>query len=224
MKNKTDASAQALLPLDKVFAPEPACTTPGHFLANKDRQARWCVAALLVSGTTNLLALALLFQTFARPPWFCTLDLGGNPYVSEGKRFAQARSLHVQQALDAVTVLLYRTQSDFDFPERLPELFAAPALQAANKLKADEAPEFQDKALSQKAHIARVEALETRPDLVRVMVSGKLARYGLFHQQPFNEVIPFRLALTLRLNPDLLGRGRFPTLVEEFQLKYEKAE
>lgn len=224
MKTKADPSAQALLQLDTAFAPEPARTTPGYFLANKDRLARWCVAALLVSGAVNVLALALLFQTAAQPPWFVTLDPLSGPEGGQGTSFEKAREIHIRQALDAASVLLYRSQGEFDFGERLPDLFALPAVQAANKLKADEAQEFRDKAISQKAHIARVEALETRPDLVRVAVSGKLVRNGQFHQHPFTEVIPFTLRLTFRFNPDLLCRGRFPTLVEEFQLKYEKAE
>lgn len=221
MKNP---ATQPLLPLEASPSPALAGLSVGQFLANKDRLARWCLASLVVSAAANALAVLLVLQTAQQPPWFVGFDPAGNPYSGRGSRFENARDLHVQQALDAATVLLYRSPNDFDFPERLPDLFSPPAQEAARQLKAEEAREFQDKALSQKALIARVDALETRPDQVRVAVEGKLVRRGAFHDQPFVEVIPFTLQLTFQFNPDLLRRGRFPTVVEDFQLRYEKPQ
>jgi hypothetical protein len=222
MKPANDIHAQSLLPLQTGSTLGPTPLSPGQFLANKDRLFRWTLAALFVSGTASVLALLLLWQTVGQPPWFVGFDPAGNPYSGRGTSFQKARKLHVQQAIDATTTLLYRNQNDFDFPERLPDLFSPPALEDAMRLKNNEAQEFQDKAISQKAHVARVEALDTRPDLVRVAVSGKLERNGVFHQQPFIELISFTLTLTFRFNPDLTLSGRWPTVVVGWNLQYDK--
>lgn len=215
---------QHSLPLSPPDRRATQALTAGQFFANKDRLARWCLAALVISGLTNGLVLLLLLQLARKEPWFFALDPAGNWYRGHGTRFVEARELHAQQAIQATTALLYRNQDDFDFPERLSDLFSLAAMEAASNLKNSEAQEFQEKAISQKAYVARVEALDTRPDLVRVLVSGKLERRGTFHQHPFTESLPYRLRLTFRFNPDLLKSGQFPTVVEDFQLRYETNE
>ena len=154
---------------------------------------------------------------------FVVLDPAGNVFVTPGRAFDEAKELHTEQALLAVSALLLRNPSGFDLPEILRALYVGNSLNQAVALKAAEGAEFQDKHIHQKPLVARIEALEIRPTAVRMQITGQLFRSGLFQEQSFSEVVPFVLDLTLQYNPDLLRNRRQPTVVSEFQLKYEMA-
>ena len=76
-------------------------------------------------------------------------------------------------------------------------------------------------SLSQKPQVSRIESQETRPSQVRVLVVGRVDRNGMVQGQTLTETVPFKLFLTLRLNPDLISNRSQPVFVSEFQLKYE---
>jgi len=152
---------------------------------------------------------------------FVVLDPAGNWILAPGTTFAGAGDLHVQQALLATTALLLRNPEDFDQPEVLQALFARNALAQAIQLKSTEAAEFQERRLQQKPQVARINAIETREERAHIEVIGELLRTGLYKQTVFTEVIPFKLRLMFRPNPDLLRKRRQPTLVTEFELSYE---
>lgn len=194
---------------------------PAAFFAHRDRLARLSVAGLIVCSVVSLISLFLVLRFSTQAPVVLGVDRSGIPFGERGTSFAEAKGLHVEQALLATTALLSRSVGGFDLPEILQVLFSPSALEMAQALQARESTEFQDKNVSQKPHIARVEALETRPDLVLVAVSGKLSRNGVFRQQPFVEVVAFSLHLSLKLNPDILRNRRHPTIVAEFTLTYE---
>ena len=205
-------------------APDPereARFDPAAFFAHKDRLARLSVAGLIASSLVSLISLVLVWRFSAQAPVVLGVDRSGIPFGERGTSFAEAKDLHVEQALLATTALLSRGLGGFDLPEILQALFSPSALEMAQTLQVQESAEIQEKHISQKPHIARVEALETRPDLVLVAVSGKLSRNGVFRQQPFVEVVPFTLHLSLKLNPDILRNRRHPTIVAEFTLTYE---
>ena len=184
------------------------------FFAHKDRVARWSLMAVLVLGASQGLTLLLVFFLGTRPPWIAAP--GG-----EGQTLAQAKGVQVELALLATEALLQRSPSDFDWPELLEGRFSRPALAQAMALKAREAQEFQDKSISQKAHVRQIEALNSRPDSVRVLVTGKLERHCLLQQQPFTEQVPFTLHLNFRFNPDVLDGRRHPLVVTDFELTYQ---
>lgn len=200
--------------------PERAFSPPAFF-ANKDRMSRLCATAAIFSSLTTLLCLILIFRFATQSPLILGVDRAGIPFGERGTSFSEAKELHAEQALLATTALLSRSPTDFDLPEILQPLFSGAALDMAKELKSRENAEFQEKAISQKPQVARVEALETRPDLVLVVVTGKLARNGSLRNQPFVEVVPFTLHLSLKLNSDLLRNKRYPTVVSQFVLRYE---
>jgi len=218
------------VPTTSPSSPQQIPASPGpnletaRLFAGKDRLARLALGGLMISGGLNLLMATLLLRSSNQAPWIVALDAASNPYVSRGTRFAEAKQLHVDQAIAATTTLLYRNPGGFVLPERVNDLFAPAAAEAAVTLKNAELPEFQDKAIFQRAFIAKIEALETRPDRVLVKVDGKLDRRGVFRQQSFTETVPFVLTLSFTFNPDLLRSGRMPTLVDHFQLRYERAD
>ena len=190
---------------------------PPAFFANKDRLARWCVVALFVSAAATFSALMLSFQLLSRPALFIPMV----DSVEPAGPFDKAKELHVQQALWATSALLSRSQNEFDYPEALQAMFDHAARQSALALKSSEAQEFHDKSLSQKPEVSRIESQETRPNQVRVLVVGRLDRNGIVQGQTITEIVPFKLFLTLRLNPDLISNRSQPVFVSEFQLKYE---
>jgi hypothetical protein len=191
------------------------------FFAQKDRLVRWCVVLALAATLCAVLSLVVALGATTQPMRFIVLDRAGNVFVAQGRVFDEARELHVEQALLATTTLLLRNANNFDLPELVPSLFAASGFNQAQALKTGETPEFQAKQIQQKPIVTKLEALETRPDLVRVQVTGQLLRTGVFQQQPFSEVVPFVLDLVLKHNPDLLRNRRQPTVVVEFKLRYE---
>jgi len=196
---------------------------PARFFVNKDQFARLSLRVAIVSIACAMICATVLGWALRRPMTFTVLDPSGNVYVVRGSSFADAKSLHVEQALLATTALLARNPKGFDLPEILETIFLKNAQNQALALKSAESLEFQDKHIQQKPQIYKIDALETRPDAVRVLVTGELIRAGVFHDQAIYETIPFSLTLTLRLNQDLLRNRRQPTLVSSFVLKYEKA-
>ncbi|MCZ7636798.1 MAG: hypothetical protein M5U12_12615 [Verrucomicrobia bacterium] len=152
---------------------------------------------------------------------YLVLDPAGNWTLAPGTTFAEASELHVQQALLATTALLLRNPAGFDQPEVLEALFGRNALAQATHLRGLEGTEFHERQLHQKPQVARINAIETRDDRAQIEVTGTLLRTGLYQKTPFAEVLPFRLRLTFRPNPDLLRNRRQPTLVTEFELAYE---
>jgi hypothetical protein len=194
---------------------------PAAFLAGKDRITR---RSLMVALLAMIVALWELFAAWAKASQkvlFVVLDPNGNVIVAPGATFAEAKQLHVQQALLATTALLLRNPKDFDQPEFLQALYSRGALAQATALKAAEAPEFQERQIQQKPQIARIDAIVTRQEEVQVQVTGQLTRWGIVQQAPYTEAVPFTLRLVLKANPDLLRMRRQPTVVTQFTLRYE---
>ena len=212
------ANIMSDIPAPSVAAPVDSAAPPFRapaFFAHKDRVARWSLTAVLVLGVSQGLTLVLVFYLATRPPW---LAGAGRP-----TSLAEAKDVQVEQSLLATQALLQRSAADFDWPELLEAHFSRPALAQAAALKASEAQEFHDKGISQKAHVRQIEALDTRPDQVRVAITGRLERHCVLQQQPFTEQVPFTLRLNFRLNPDVLGARRHPLVVTDFELTYPNA-
>jgi hypothetical protein len=195
---------------------------PGRFFAGREQLARSCLRVTLASICCSLCCALALVWSLSRPMVFTVLDPSGNVYVVRGSSFANARALHVEQALLATTALLSRNPKGFDLPEVIDSLFMRNAQNQALALKSAESAEFLDKHIQQKPQIFKIDALETRPDGIRVLVSGELIRGGVFHEEAIYETLPFTLVLNFRLNQDLLKNRRQPTLLNSFELKYAK--
>jgi hypothetical protein len=208
---------------DAPVLPNPRPMNLGAFFAQKDRLVRWCLLTSIGSIGCAILSLVTALSVSKRDIRFVVLDPAGNVFVAPGRAFDEAKELHIEQALLATSALLLRQPNDFDLPELLQTLFAPRSHNEAMTLKSREHPEFQLKQIHQKPLVSRVEALEVRPNAVRLQVSGQLLRTGSFQGQPMTEVIPFVLDLVLQHNLDLLRNRRQPTVVNEFSLRYETA-
>lgn len=191
------------------------------FFARKERLMMLAMATAIASCIVSVISLFLGLKAMNKDVQFVVMDPAGGIFLATGRSFDQAKELHVEQALLATTALLLRNPNDFDLPEVLQAMYLPQAHNQAASLKGTEASEFLLKQIHQQPSVTQIEALETRPNLVRIQVSGQLVRKGVFRDQGFAEVLPFVLDLVLKHNTDLLRNRRQPTVVSEFSLRYE---
>lgn len=194
---------------------------PTRVFVDKDRTAfLWfCVATVAVAVT--FIQPHFLIRKLKEKERVVILDPAGTYHVAPLLRFQTAHDLHAQQSTLVVMAFLERHPKGLDHPELLKQLLLKPAHDKAQRQVAYEAPEFKAKNQHQKAEVARIDILETRQDFVLTQVTGQLIRTGVFEGKTFNEAIPFKLALKMVRNPDMVQNGRFPTAVTDY--KYEPA-
>lgn len=194
---------------------------PTRVFVDKDRTAfLWfCVATVAVAVT--FIQPHFLIRKLKEKERVVILDPAGTYHVAPLLRFQDARDLHAQQSTLVVMAFLERHPKGLDHPELLKQLLLKPAHDKAQRQVAYEAPEFKAKNQHQKAEVARIDILETREDFVLTQITGQLIRTGVFEGKTFNEAVPFKLALKMVRNPDMVQNGRFPTAVTDY--KYEPA-
>lgn len=192
---------------------------PTRVFVDRDRTAfLWfCVAAAAV--TVTFIQPHFLIRKLKEKERVVILDPAGTYHVAPLLRFQDARDLHAQQSTLVVMAFLERNPKGLDHPELLKQLLLNPAHEKARRQVASEAPEFKAKNRHQKPEIARIDILETREDFILTQVTGQLIRTGVFEGKTFNEAVPFKLALKMSRNPDMVQNGRFPTAVTDY--KYE---
>jgi len=206
-------------PSDHLDSP-PELARFSRFLADKDRVSRLALGVAGVSLFITALAIGLAIYNSQRPVLFVVLDSEANVIPITGAPFAEAKELHVMQAMWATTALLSRNPRGFDQPEFLEGMFSKAAFGAANRVRDLEGREFADRQIQQKPQIGRIDALANHRNEIQVQVTGEVTRWGIVQQAAFTDSIPFTLRLVLRSNPDLLRKRRQPLVVESFNLTY----
>jgi hypothetical protein len=194
---------------------------PTRIFVDKDRTALLWFAVAGLAVAVTLVQPHLLIRQLKERERVVILDPAGTYHVSPLLRFQEAKEFHAQQSTLVVMALLERSPSGVDHPELLKQLLLKGAYEKALRQLSAEAPEFKAKQQHQKPEVSKIDILETRQDFVLTQVTGQLLRTGVFEGKVFNEVVPFRLALKMRRNPDLVQNGRFPTAASDF--KYEPA-
>jgi hypothetical protein len=90
--------------------------------------------------------------------------------------------------------------------------------------------EFAEKQIHQKVEITKIDILDTRKindnsgqtyEAVNVRAQGNLIRTGTVNKLEFREPVKFQIELLFIRNPDLLGNGRLPLVVQD--LKFQEA-
>ena len=192
---------------------------PTRIFVDKDRTAfLWfCLATAAI--TVALVQPHLLIRKLKESERVVVLDPAGTYHVAPLLRFQDARDFHAQQSTLVVMAFLERNPKGPDHPELLKQLLLKGAHEKAERQISSESAEFKAKQQHQKPEVAKIDILETRQDFVLSQVTGQLIRTGMFEGKVFNEAIPFKLALKMRRNPDMIQNGRFPTAVTDF--KYE---
>lgn len=191
--------------------------TPLQSIRTKKQDLRfWQVISLI---QTFLFAGILIYQSTAKDEKSAVLIVGDSSY-SMGKLqdFADANTLHMEQAEIATLCLLQRSPLHADLRKRLDLLYAKEAHKKALKMFQSEGAEFQLKGFHQKVEISDTQILRARGNKVLALARGQLLRTGVFEGKLINETLSFELQMDFVANPDISTNGYYPSLVTNFEL------
>lgn len=199
----------------------------------------------VTSITNNLIAarfwmvLAILAIAFAVAAPFLTiaamkqqekvviLDPGGTLIYAPLLGFEEAGSLHAYHVRLACLALLQRNPVGPDLSDLLKRIYLEdPARKKAAALYKAQNPEFKEKQIHQKVEVTKIDILDTRKindgagksyEAVSVRAEGNLVRTGTVKSMEFREPVKFQIEFLFVRNPDLLGNGRLPLVVQDFK-------
>jgi len=152
---------------------------------------------------------------------------GGTPIYAPLLGFEDARNLHAYHVRLACLALLQRNPIGLDLPDLMKRLYLEePTRKKAAALYQAQNPEFKEKQIHQKAEVTKIDILDTRKindgagkssEAVSVRAEGNLVRTGTIKNLEFREPVKFHTEFLFIRNPDLLGNGRFPLVVQDFK-------
>ena len=139
--------------------------------------------------------------------------------------FEEAGELHAYHVRLACLALLQRNPVGPDLPDLLKRLYLESARKKAAMMYQARKPEFKEKQIHQKVEVTRIDVLHTRQlkdgaghsyEAVTVRTEGNLIRTGTLNKMEFREPVKFSIEFLFIRNPDLLGNGRLPLVVQDF--------
>jgi hypothetical protein len=159
------------------------------------------------------------------------LDPGGTLIYAPLLGFEEAGNLHAYHVRLACLALLQRNPVGPDLPDLLKRVYLEePARKKAAAIYKAQNPEFKEKQIHQKVEVTKIDILDTRKikdglgqsyEAVSVRAEGNLVRTGTLKGLEFREPAMFNIEFLFIRNPDLLGNGRLPLVVQDF--KYSEA-
>jgi hypothetical protein len=190
----------------------------------------WMVLAILSTGFA-VAAPYLTIQAMKQKEKVVILDPGGTLIYAPLLGFEDAGNLHAYHVRLACLALLQRNPIGPDLPDLMKRLYLEePARKKAATLYKAQNPEFKEKQIHQKAEVTKIDILDTRKisdgsgrsyEAVSVRAEGNLVRTGTVNNLEFREPVKFQTEFLFIRNPDLLGNGRLPLVVQDF--KYTEA-
>lgn len=184
----------------------------------------WMVLAILATGFA-VASPYLTVQAMKQKEKVVILDPGGTLLYAPLQGFEEAGSLHAYHARLACLALLQRNPVGPDLPDLLKRLYLEPARMKAASIYRQQNPEFKEKQIHQKVEVTKIDILDTRQikdgsgqsfETVRVRAEGNLVRTGTLNNLEFREPVKFQTEFLFVRNPDLLGNGRLPLVVQDF--------
>jgi hypothetical protein len=186
----------------------------------------WMALAILACG----FAVAAPYATIAamkQKEKVVILDPGGTLIYAPLLGFEEAGNLHAYHVRLACLALLQRNPVGPDLPDLLKRLYLEePARKKAAALYKSQNSEFKEKQIHQKVEVTKIDILDTRKindgagksfEAVSVRTEGNLIRTGTLKSMEFREPVKFRIEFLFIRNPDLLGNGRLPLVVQDFK-------
>ncbi len=186
----------------------------------------WMVLAILAIA----FAVAAPFLTIAamkQQEKIVILDPGGTLIYAPLLGFEEAGSLHAYHVRLACLALLQRNPVGPDLSDLLKRIYLEdPARKKAAALYKAQNPEFKEKQIHQKVEVTKIDILDTRKindgagksyEAVSVRAEGNLVRTGTVKGMEFREPVKFQIEFLFVRNPDLLGNGRLPLVVQDFK-------
>jgi hypothetical protein len=186
----------------------------------------WMGLAILACGFA-VAAPYLTITAMKQQEKVVILDPGGTLIYAPLLGFEEAGNLHAYHVRLACLALLQRNPVGPDLPDLLKRLFLEePAWKKAAALYKSQNPEFKEKQIHQKVEVTKIDILDTRKisdgagksyEAVSVKAEGNLIRTGTLKGMEFREPVRFQIDFLFIRNPDLLGNGRLPLMVQDFK-------
>ena len=186
----------------------------------------WMALAILATGFA-IAAPFLTIRAMKQQEKVVILDPGGTLIYAPLLGFEEAGQLHAYHVRLACLALLQRNPIGPDLPDLLKRIYLEdPARKKAAALYKAQNPEFTEKQIHQKVEITKIDILDTRKisdgagesyEAVSVRASGNLIRTGSVNKIEFREPVRFQIEFLFVRNPDLLGNGRLPLVVQDFK-------
>ena len=199
-------------------------------LANNRVAARFWMIVAFAASACAFLSPYLVVQAMKQDEKVVILDGAGTMICSPLIGFEKAGELQAYHVRLACLALLQRNPVGPDLPDLIKRLYLEPARKKAAALYKSQNTEFQAKAIHQKVEVTKIDILDTRKindgagksyEAVAVRAQGNLVRTGTVNQLEFREPMKFTVEFLFIRNPDLLGNGRLPLVVQDF--KYSEA-
>jgi len=186
----------------------------------------WMIIAILATGFA-VAAPYLTIQAMKQQEKVVILDPGGTLIYAPLLGFEDAGNLHAYHVRLACLALLQRNPIGPDLPDLMKRLYLEdPARKKAAAIYKGQNPEFKEKQIHQKAEVTKIDILDTRKisdgsgksyEAVSVRAEGNLVRTGTVNKLEFREPVKFQTEFLFIRNPDLLGNGRLPLVVQDFK-------
>jgi hypothetical protein len=187
----------------------------------------WMILAILFAGiavgSPYLTAMAMRVREKV-----VILDPGGTLIYAPLLGFEEAGELHAYHVRLACLALLQRNPVGPDLPDLLKRLYLEPARKRAATMYQTRNPEFKEREIHQKVEVTKIDVLDSRElkdgaghsyEAVTVRNEGNLIRTGTLNKMEFREPVKFLIEFLFIRNPDLLGNGRLPLVVQDFKYK-----
>ena len=192
--------------------------------------ARFWMLAAITFAALAAVAPYLTVRAMKQKEKVVILDPGGTMIYSPLLGFEEAGQLHAYHVRLACLALLQRNPVGPDLSDLLRRIYLEPARKKAAALYTTRNEEFAEKQIHQKVEITNIDILDSRRindssgqtyEAVNVRARGNLIRTGTLNKLEFREPMKFQIELLFIRNPDLLGNGRLPLVVQDFKYKEE---
>ncbi len=195
-------------------------------IANNAIAARFWMALAIIAAAFAVAAPYLTIQAMKQKEKVVILDPGGTLIYAPLLGFEEAGNLHAYHVRLACLALLQRSPVGPDLSDLLKRIYLEdPARKKAAALYKAQNPEFKEKQIHQKVEVTKIDILDTRKikdgagqsyEAVSVRAEGNLVRTGTLKGLEFREPVKFQIEFLFIRNPDLLGNGRLPLVVQDF--------
>jgi len=198
-------------------------------ITNNRIAARFWMLLAGVFGIAAAGAPYFTIQAMKQKEKVVILDPGGTLIYAPLVGFEEAGQLYAYHVRLACLALLQRNPIGPDLPDLLKRIYLEePARKRAAAMYTAANPEFKEKQIHQKVEVTGINILDTRKlndrsgnsyEPVAVRAEGNLIRTGTLNKLEFREPLKFQIEFLFIHNPDLLGNGRLPLVVQDFQYK-----
>jgi hypothetical protein len=188
--------------------------------------ARFWMLAAITFAALAAVAPYLTVRAMKQKEKVVILDPGGTMIYSPLLGFEEAGQLHAYHVRLACLALLQRNPVGPDLPDLLRRIYLEPARKKAAAIYKTRNEEFAEKQIHQKVEITNIDILDSRRindssgqtyEAVNVRARGNLICTGTVNKLEFREPVKFQIELLFIRNPDLLGNGRLPLVVQDFK-------